>query len=55
MKFVIRFEDGAFSLYAPDGARVATGPNPRRLSARAFDLGADEVTHAYDLKLAEDL
>lgn len=31
-----------------------TGPNPHRLSDWAFDHGADEVRHDYDLRAWEE-
>jgi hypothetical protein len=56
MKFTIKHdaEANTFKLYDDKGVEVMSAANPNRLSERAFfHLGAKEVAHEYDLKLAE--
>lgn len=38
-----------FELLSPEGASVETGPCAKALAAEAFERGADEVRHGYDL------
>jgi hypothetical protein len=53
-KWAIKYAGpGCFELYDAEGIRVLMGPVPKKLSIHAFVNGADEVTWAFDLKLAE--
>lgn len=59
--WTIHYDRFGFSMTGPDGEEINRDENrdekmpPRKLSAYAFDKGADAVVHDYDLKRAEDL
>lgn len=42
-----------YVLFDPQGRHVATCSSPLPLAAHAFDAGAIDVHHAYDLRTAE--
>lgn len=42
-----------YVLYDADGRHVATCSSPKPLASHAFNAGAREVAHEYDLRAAE--
>lgn len=50
----IRVAEGGFELLGTDGRTVARSTSAKRLSRYAFDAGADNVAHLYDLKLSSE-